>query len=470
MSRPFDAAVVGSGPNGLCAAIVLARTGRSVVVYEGQPTIGGGARTRELTLPGFHHDVCSSIHPMAVGTPFLPSLPLDRHGLRWIHPDVPLAHPLLGEPAVLLERDLDATDRHLGPDDGRWSRWMRPFAEGWPELVADAVGPLRIPRNPSLMTRFGLDAARPATWLARARFSGPRAQALLAGLAAHSLLRLDRPLSASFGMVLGAAGHAVGWPFPEGGAQALSDALAEHLRSLGGTIRTSAPISNLSEVETDGPILLELGPHAVARLGEGWLPEAYLRRLRRFRYGLGSFKLDWALSEPIPWSDPAVARAGTVHLGGTLEAMTASERAATLGELCDDPYVLLGQNSLFDPTRAPTGRQTAWAYCHVPHGDTRDRSEVIEAQVERYAPGFRDTILARHVLTPAGLEAYNPNYVGGDINGGVPDLRQLFFRPVARWEPHTTPNPRIFLCSASTPPGGGIHGMCGWFAANVALR
>lgn len=469
MSASFDAAVVGSGPNGLCAAIVLAQTGRSVVVYEAHERVGGGARTAELTLPGFQHDVCSSIHPMAVGTPLIPSLDLHRHGLRWVHPEVPLAHPLDDGPAVLLERDLHQTDLHLGPDAGRWSAWLEPFVRRWPALVADAVGPLRAPRSPLLMARFGLDAGRSASSVAGCRFDGERAKALFAGLAAHSLLRLDQPASAAFGMMLGCAGHAVGWPMPEGGAQALSDALAAHFRALGGTIRTSSPITDLRAVETGGPILLEIGPHALARLGEGWLPAAYLRRLRAFRYGLGAYKLDWALSEPIPWRDRSVARAGTVHLGGTLSAIAASEASAWAGAWCDDPFVLLGQNSLFDPSRAPAGKHTAWAYLHVAPGDLRDRTALIEAQVERYAPGFRDTILARHVLTPAGLEAYNPNYVGGDINGGVPDLWQLFARPVARLSQHTTPHPRLFLCSASTPPGGGVHGMCGWYAAQAAI-
>jgi phytoene dehydrogenase-like protein len=470
MHGPFDAAVVGSGPNGLCAAIRLAQAGLSVVVYEARDHVGGGATTAQLTLPGFHHDVCSSIHPMAVGTPFLPSLPLERHGLRWVHPSAPLAHPFEDGSAVLLERDLDAHAAGLPVDGPAWSSWMRTYVERWDDLVRDGVGPLQVPRSPILLARFGLHAALPADRLAQAMFKTPEARALFGGLAAHSLLRLDRLMSSAIGVMLGAAGHAVGWPMPEGGAQSLSNALAEHFLSLGGTIHTSRPIAHLDEVETAGPVLLEVAPPALARIAGDHLPAGFLRQLQTYRFGLGSFKVDWALSEPIPWKNPEVARAATVHLGGHLEGLVAGERAAWRGELVDEPFVLLGQNSLFDPTRAPEGRHTAWAYHHVPPGCTADRTEVIEAAVERYAPGFRDTILARHTLSPADLEAHCPNFVGGDINAGAADLTQIFFRPSWRLAPHTTPNPRLFLCSASTPPGGGIHGMCGVFAAQEALK
>jgi phytoene dehydrogenase-like protein len=467
---PFDAAVVGSGPNGLCAAIVLARAGLSVVVYESRATIGGGARTAELTLPGFRHDICSSIYPMAIGSPFMRTLSLSEHGLEWIHPPVPLAHPLDLKPTILLERKIDATASHLGEDAPRYTRMMTPFVTRWEELAADAMAPLRVPAHPWLMWRFGLQAFRSATSLAQSAFRGARARALLAGLAAHAVLPLDVMPSSAIGLMLGYAAHAVGWPMPRGGAQQLSESLASLLRALGGVIRTDTRITMIDEVETDGPILFDISPYHLATIAASSLPENYCRRLRTYRYGPGVFKVDWALDTPVPWRDAACAQAGTVHLGGTCETIAASERAVWEGRYVDQPYVLFAQHSLFDATRAPAGKHTAWAYCHVPNGSTRDLTAIVEDQVERYAPGFRDCILARHAMHAMDYEAYNDNYIGGDINGGAPILSQLFTRPLVRLNPYTTPNRRLYLCSAATPPGGGVHGMCGVYAANAALK
>ncbi|MCB9765922.1 MAG: NAD(P)/FAD-dependent oxidoreductase [Alphaproteobacteria bacterium] len=470
MSEAVDAVVIGSGPNGLCAAIRLARAGRSVRVYETRDTVGGGARTSALTLEGFHHDVCSAIHPMAIGSPFLRTLPLEAHGLRWVHPDAPLAHPFDDGPAVLMERSVAATAEALGRD-GRGYRWlMDPMVRRWEALFADGMAPLGLPRSPLLLARFGARAMWPATWLAKALFREPRARALLAGLAAHAILPLEKPFSSAIGLMLGVAGHAVGWPMPRGGAQALSDALASLLRSLGGEIVTGHRVERLDALPTRGPVLFDTAPRAMLAIAGDALPDGYARRVRRFRHGPGVFKVDWALAEPIPWRDPQVARAGTVHLGGTLDELAVGEREAWRGEHVERPFVLLAQQSLFDDTRAPAGRHTGWAYCHVPNGSTLDRAAVIEAQVERYAPGFRDCVLARAATNTEGFEAYNANYIGGDVNGGAPDITQLFTRPVARRVPYSTPNPRLFLCSASTPPGGGVHGMCGFFAAEAALR
>lgn len=467
---PFDAAVVGSGPNGLCAAIVLARAGLSVVVYESRATIGGGMRTAAVTLPGFRHDICSSIYPMAIGSPFMRTLPLSEHGLEWIHPPVPLAHPLDLEPAILLERAVEATASHLGEDALRYRRMMTPFATRWEDLAADAMAPLGIPAHPWLMGRFGWQALRSATSLVQSAFRGARARALLAGLAAHSMLPLDVRPSAAIGLMLGYAAHAVGWPMPRGGAQQLSESLASLLRTLGGVIQTDTHIAGIDEVETSGPILFDISPYHLATIAASALPEGYCRRLRTYRYGPGVFKIDWALDAPVPWRDAACALAGTVHLGGPHETIAASERATWEGRHVDQPYVLFAQHSLFDTTRAPDGKHTAWAYCHVPNGSTRDLTAIIENQVERYAPGFRDCILARHTMHAMDYQAYNDNYVGGDINGGAPILSQLFTRPLVRLNPYTTPNRRLYLCSAATPPGGGVHGMCGVYAANAALK
>ncbi len=468
-SAAFDAAVVGSGPNGLAAALALTLAGREVVVYERAAVVGGSARTEPLTLPGFHHDACSSIHPMAAASPFLRSLPLQGRGLRWLHSPAVVAHPLDDAPAAVQYRDLERTAATLGPDGRRWAQGFSTFVEGFDRLLADAMAPPGLARHPLLLGRFGVHALLPATTLARSLFRGPAARALFAGHAAHSVLPLDQVGSSAIGLMLMLAGHVVGWPFPQGGAQALTDAMARLLVELGGTIRTGVHIDHLDACETTGPVLFQTGPRALADICGDALPAGYRRRLRRFRYGPGVFKVDWALAEPIPWRDPAVAEAATVHLGGTMEALAVSERAAWRGEHCERPFVLLTQPGRFDPTRAPVGRSTAWGYCHVPAGSTEDMTDAIEAQVERFAPGFRDCILARHRRDSVALEAHDPNLVGGDVNGGAASLDQLLTRPVAAWDPYATPNPRVFLCSASTPPGGGVHGMAGWFAACSAL-
>ena len=459
-----DAVVVGAGPNGIAAAIELARAGLSVRVLEAAETVGGGARSAELTLPGFVHDVCSAIHPLGFASPFFRTLPLADHGLEWIEPPVALAHPFEDGRAALVERSQEAAMPTLGEDDERWRRLFAPLVRDPESLLEEILAPLHVPAHPLTLARFGLRALLPATTVARRSFRGARARGLFAGLAAHSMLPLERPPSAAFGLMLGLLGHAVGWPFPRGGSQRLSDALASYLSSLGAEIETGRRIGETR------PVLLDVTPRGLLDLAGDRLPDRYRRRLERYRYGPGVFKLDWALDGPIPWRADECSRAATVHLGATLEEIAASEAAPAQNRIAERPYVLLAQQSLFDPARAPAGRHTAWAYCHVPNGSDIDMTERIERQVERFAPGFRERILARSALGPADLERANPNYVGGDINGGLADVRQLLTRPVARRSPYSTPLPGVFLCSASTPPGGGVHGMCGYHAARAALR
>ena len=465
----LDAVVIGSGPNGLSAAVALAQAGRSVRVLEARDSVGGGARSAELTAPGFVHDVCSAIHPMAVASPFLRSLPLRSHGLEWIDP-VPLAHPLDDGSAAMLERSLTDTAAGLGADGRAYERLIAPFVAQAEPLLAQLLGPARPPRHPLLLARFGLSALRSATGLAQSVFTHPAAPALFGGVAAHSMLRLEQRPSAAMGIVMSVAAHAYGWPVPRGGAQRIADALAGHLRELGGEIETGTSVSSYDELPRARVYLFDVSPRQLVNIAGKELPRSYVRRLARYRYGPGAFKLDYALSEPIPWRAELCARAGTVHLGGTIEEIAAAERAVSQGTHPERPFVLVAQSSLFDPTRAPEGEHTAWAYCHVPNGSSTDMTVPIEAQLERFAPGFRDCVKARSVLSPADLEAYNANYIGGDINGGTQDFRQLFTRPVARLNPYSTPNEQIYLCSASTPPGGGVHGMCGYFCARSLLR
>jgi len=470
-SPAYDAIVVGSGPNGLAAAITLARAGRSVLVREEQETVGGGTRSAELTLPGFVHDVCSAVHPLALGSPFFRSLPLAEHGLEFVHPSAPLAHPLESGEAVLLERSLEETAAGLGGDARAYRRLLGPVVESWSRLEEAILRPLlSVPRHPLALARFGLAAIRPASGLARSAFSGERARALFAGAAAHSIQPLERPATSSFGLVLLALGHVHGWPVVRGGSQRIADALASYLRSLGGEIETAAPVESLAALPPARAILCDVTPRELARLAGDRLPARYRRALERYRYGPGVFKLDYALDGPIPWAAPECSRAGTVHLGGTLAEVAASERAPERGEHAERPYVLLAQPTLFDPGRAPEGKHTAWAYCHVPNGSSVDMTEQIEAQIERFAPGFRGRILARSALGPAGLEQRNRNCVGGDINGGSAALRQLVARPALRRVPYATPVEGLYLCSSSTPPGGGVHGMCGFLAARALLR
>jgi len=465
-----DAIVVGSGPNGLAAAIALARAGLSVRVLEAADAVGGGMRSEELTLPGFVHDVCSAIHPLAVASPFFRTIPLAEHGVEWIEPPAALAHPFDDGTAILLERSPDALVATLGDDARRWRRLFAPLVGHADSLLEELLAPPHVPAHPLELARFSTRAALPASTLARLSFRGSKARGLFAGMAAHSMLPLERPPSAAFGLMLGLLGHAVGWPLARGGSQSIAAGLASYLRSLGGEIETGRRVASLTELGHSRTVLLDVTPRGLLALAGDRLPVGYRRRLERYRYGPGVFKLDWALEGPIPWRAEECGRAATVHLGGTLEEIASSERAPAHGRISERPYVLLAQQSLFDPTRAPQGSHTAWAYCHVPNGSRIDMTDRIERQVERFAPGFGERILARSALAPAGLEQHNPNNVGGDINGGLADLRQLLTRPVVGRSSYTTPLPGVFLCSSSTPPGGGVHGMCGYHAARAAIR
>jgi phytoene dehydrogenase-like protein len=461
------ACVIGAGPNGLAAAIVLAQAGMRVDVLEAQSTPGGAARTLELTLPGFQHDFGSAVYPLGAGSPFFSSLPLSGHGLEWIHSPSALAHPLDDGTAVMLERDLMDAQSSLAIDGPAWGGLMRPFVEHWSEFAPEILGPVRlVPRHPWLMARFGMVALQSAQAVAR-RFHTPRTRALFAGLAAHSFLSLDEPLSAAFGVLMAVSAHAVGWPIPLGGGQSLTDALCAFLSTLGGRVITSSPVQNLASLTDYGLFLCDLTPRQLVEVGGQRLSESYRRRLGRYRYGAAAFKVDYALDAPIPWTSPDCLRAATVHLGGSFEEIAASEKAVRSGEHADRPFVLLTQPSLFDRSRAPAGKHTAWAYCHVPNGSNVNMLEKLENQIERFAPGFRDCVLARRVFSPADLENMDANLVGGDIGGGTVDLRQFLFRPT--WRHYATPARDIYICSASTPPGGGVHGMCGYHAARMAL-
>ena len=462
MGDAYDVVVVGSGPNGLAAGIRLAQAGCSVLLVEGSETIGGGARTAELTLPGFRHDTCSAIHPLGVASPFFKTLPLAKYGLEWIQPEFPLAHPLDDGSAIVLQGNLASASQE-------WRKLFQPLADHWQSLADDFLAPLlRMPTHPLLMARFGYYGLRSAERLV-GRWSG-RDRALFGGLAAHSFLPLDKIPSAAFGMVLGLMAHAVGWPMPRGGSQQISNALAAHFRSLGGVVQTNAPVKDLDQLLPARVYLLDVTPRQFIEIAGAKMPSSYKEKLSRYRYGPGVFKVDYALSSPIPWRSAECARAGTVHLGGTFDEIARAERQTWEGKLTERPFVLLAQQSLFDPTRAPTGKHVVWAYCHVPHGSTADASALIEAQIERFAPGFRDCILGRAIRNCADIERTNPNCVGGDVNGGAATLRQLVVRPVFSPNPYRTPIPGVFLCSASTPPGGGVHGMCGFHAAEAALR
>ena len=465
-----DAVVVGSGPNGLAAAIVLARAGLSVVVLEANETIGGGARTEALTLPGFRHDICSAIHPMAMLSPLFRSLPLAEHGLKWIEPPFALAHPLDDGTAAILERSVEATAARLGADAAAYQGLLEPLTRRSAALFSEILGPIHLlPRHPFVLARFGVSAIRSALAVAE-RFRSDSVRALWGGCAAHSFVPLDRAGTASFGLALALAGHAVGWPIPQGGSDAIVRALAGYLRSLGGEIRTNYRVTAMGDVPPSRAVLFDVTPRQLVQIAGDQLPPRYVRRLSRFRYGPGVFKIDWALDGPIPWRAPDCARAGTVHVGGTIEEIARHESEVWRGRTTDRPFTLVAQQSAFDPSRAPVGKHTGWAYCHVPHGSTADMTDAIERQVERFAPGFRDRILQRHTMNTAQFEAYDANVIGGDIGGGANTLLQFLARPVLAIDPYATPNRRIFLCSSSTPPGGGVHGMCGYWGACSALR
>jgi phytoene dehydrogenase-like protein len=471
----YDAIVVGSGPNGLAAAITIAQTGRRVQIREAQPSIGGAVSSAALTLPGYIHDRGSAIHPLGVGSPFFRTLPLADYGLRWIYSPAALAHPLDDGTAVMLERSVSATAANLGIDGAAYRRLMTPLVRYWNLLIDATLRPLWPPplwplQRPLALACFGLLALIPARMLAERCFRGERARALFGGLAGHSALPFETLASASFGLILGMLGHAVGWPFPQGGAQRLSDALAAHAQKLHINLVTNAPVRNLRDLPPTNALLLDLTPRQVLALAGDQLPDGYRRALGRYRYGPGAFKIDWALDGPLPWRAATCQRAATVHLGGTLAEMATSERLVGRGEHPNQPYVLLSQPSVFDPSRAPAGKHTVWAYCHVPNGSTVDMTARIEAQIERFAPGFTARILARHVSGPTELEQGNANLVGGDVGGGAQNLAQMIARPTLSPGPYRTPLPGVYLCSSSTPPGGGVHGMCGHLAALAALH
>ncbi|MBV9760327.1 MAG: NAD(P)/FAD-dependent oxidoreductase [Acidobacteriaceae bacterium] len=462
------AAVIGAGTNGLAAAIVLAQAGMDVEVHEAAREVGGAARSGELTLPGFVHDLGSAVHPMAISSPFFSKLPLKDYGLEWIQPPAALAHPLDDGTAVMLERNLGATAAQFGSDGEAYREAFEPLVKDWPTLVGEVFRPLRAPHHPLLMGNFGLKAMQPATVFARRTLKDRRAQALFGGIAAHSNLKLQSPVSAAFGLILGAAGHAVGWPIPRGGSQRISNALAGVLRAAGGRIVTGSRIGELREVGERDLILCNVTPRQLVAMAGTELPGPYRESLKQFRYGPGVFKMDWALSDPIPWRVKECGRAATVHLGGWMEELRESETRAAYGEAPERPFVLLAQPTLFDSTRAPGGRHTAWAYCHAPNGWRGSAVAQIEAQIERFAPGFRECVLARAAHNPAQMEAWDENLVGGDVNSGALDALQFALRPT--WRRYRTPLKGVYLCSASTPPGGSVHGMCGYYAAQWALK
>ena len=462
------ACVIGAGPNGLAAAIVLAQAGLQVEVYEAESTPGGAARTMELTLPGFMHDFGSAVYPLGAGSPFFSSLPLNNYGLEWIHSPAPLAHPLDDGAAVVLERDLAVAKSSFGVDGEAWDKLMRPFVERWSEFAPEVLRPVSLfPKHPFLMARFGAVGFLPASTIAR-RFRSERTRALFAGVAAHSFLALDDALSGAFGMLMAIPAHAVGWPVPRGGAQWLTNALCCHLATLGGSVKTSSRVENVAELRGYDLVLCDVTPQQILKLAGSRFSEAYRGQLERHSYGPGVFKVDYALNAPIPWKAADCRRAITVHLGGSFEEIAASERAVREGKHAERPFVLLAQPSLFDSLRAPAEKHTAWAYCHVPNGSTVDMLSKLEDQIERFAPGFRDCVLARRVCSPADLEAMDANLIGGDVQGGLMDIRHFLFRPT--WRHYATSDRSIYLCSASTPPGGGVHGMCGYHAANAALK
>lgn len=467
-NRGYDAIVIGAGPNGLAAAIEIARAGRRVCLYEGHSTVGGGTRSAELTLPGFIHDVCSAVHPLAASSPFFTQLPLEKYGLEFVYPPASLAHPFDDGTALIVERSLDATAARLGKDSASYRSVFSSLVNAWDGIAGDILGPVGIPRHPFATARFGLNGIRSAKGFAEAKFQEDKTRTLFAGMAAHSFLALDWAGTTAFGLVLGVLAHTGGWPIVRGGSQNLANALAAHFKELGGEIIVNHRVASLSDLPAARAVLCDVTPRQLLILAGDALSPGFRRRLERYRYGPAAFKIDWALNAPVPWQAPECKTAGTVHLGGSLAEIVTSEWNATHGQHSEKPFVLIAQPSLFDSTRAPAGQHTLWAYCHVPNGSTVDMTDAIENQIERFAPGFRDCILSRSVMNPADFERYNPNLIGGDIVGGIQDLAQMFLRPTARM--YSTSKEGLYLCSSSTPPGGGVHGLCGFHAARLALR
>ncbi len=467
----YDAVIVGSGPNGMAAAVELSRNGKSVLVIEGRDTLGGGTRTQQLTLPGFQHDVCSSVHPLGIGSPWFRAVPLQDYGLEWVIPPLGMAHPFDDGSAAVLSQDLQRTKESLGQDGMAYLKLMEPLVRDWQEILEEFLGPLPFPpKHPIVMARFGLTALRSARGLVESRFQGERARAFFSGMAGHAIQPMENPITASFGLMLGALGHVLGWPFARGGSKMITAALEAYLKDLGGETETGWFVGDLDELPDARAMLFDTTPGMMVKIVKERFPERYRKQLRKFRHGPGIYKVDWALNGAVPWKAEECRQAGVVHIGGTFEEIAASERAAWEGRHSERPFVLFVQPTLFDPSRAPDGKHIGWGYCHVPAGSDVDMLDVIEGQIERFAPGFRDCILERKVWSPRELEAYNPNYIGGDIASGIQDIWQLFTRPVWKLSPYETPLKKIYLCSASTPPGGGVHGMGGYHAARAALR
>ena len=470
LERPeYDAVIVGSGPNGLAAAILMQQNGLSVLLLEGRDTIGGGMRSAELTLPGFTHDICSAIHPLAVGSPFFKTLPLDNHGLEFIYPGFAAAHPFDNGKAAVLQQSLTETARLLGSDAEAYKKLIEPVVADWPGIAPDVLGPLHYPKHPLAMAKFGLTALRSATAVAK-QFKKEEAKGLFAGMAAHSILPLTNLSTAAIALILLSTGHLDGWPLPKGGTQNIAKALASYFTLLGGKIETNTYITSLDQLPSSHAVLFDITPRQLLEIAGHKFSNIYKWQLERYRYGSGVFKVDWALDGPVPFTAEECRKAGTVHIGNTFNEIADSEKATWDGKHPEKPFVLLAQQSLFDPSRAPQGKHTAWAYCHVPAGSTVDMTGAIEKQIERFAPGFRERILAKHIMNTVQMEEYNPNYIGGDIAGGVIDLSQLFTRPALRWSPYKTSAKGLYVCSASTPPGGGVHGMCGYYAAKRVLK